>query len=144
MRSFSRGGAGQGQLEGSTRLVTGIAAAHGLRAEVDHLPGYPVTVNDDAEYAFAAATIDGPVRRGAVRPPARSRDWGRRTSRSCGAGAGRLRQPRRLPAATDPTTAPDNHSPRAHFDDSVVPDGAALLAELAVRRLAQLAGPAAA
>jgi hippurate hydrolase len=31
--------------------------------------------------------------------------------------------------------APDNHSPRAEFDDSVVPDAAALLAELALRRL---------
>jgi hippurate hydrolase len=38
-------------------------------------------------------------------------------------------------AYPDPTTAPGNHSPRANFDDSVVPDGAALLAELAARRL---------
>ncbi len=35
----------------------------------------------------------------------------------------------------DPETAPGNHSPLANFDDSVVPDGAALLAELAARRL---------
>jgi hippurate hydrolase len=39
----------------------------------------------------------------------------------------------------DYENAPDNHSPRAAFDDSVVPDGAALLAELALRRCAQLA-----
>ena len=37
--------------------------------------------------------------------------------------------------AEDPSTAPDNHSPRAHFDDSVLPDQAVLLAELALRRL---------
>jgi hippurate hydrolase len=35
----------------------------------------------------------------------------------------------------DPETAPGNHSPLAKFDDAVVPDGAALLAELAARRL---------
>ena len=38
-------------------------------------------------------------------------------------------------ASADPDAAPDNHSPLANFDDSVLPDGAALLAELAVRRL---------
>ena len=37
----------------------------------------------------------------------------------------------------DPATAPDNHSPRAAFDDSVLPDAAALLAELAIRRIAR-------
>ena len=31
--------------------------------------------------------------------------------------------------------APDNHSPRAAFDDAVLPDGAAWLAEVALRRL---------
>ena len=41
------------------------------------------------------------------------------------------------PDAADPATAPDNHSARAHFDDSVLPDCAALLAELAVRRLSR-------
>ncbi|MCB1301386.1 MAG: amidohydrolase, partial [Tetrasphaera sp.] len=38
--------------------------------------------------------------------------------------------------ADEPGSAPDNHSPRASFDDAVVPDGALLLAELAMRRLA--------
>lgn len=38
----------------------------------------------------------------------------------------------------DPETAPANHSPLAAFDDSVVSDGSALLAELAVRRLDRL------
>jgi metal-dependent amidase/aminoacylase/carboxypeptidase family protein len=35
----------------------------------------------------------------------------------------------------DPTTAPMNHSPLARFDDTVLSDAAALLAELAIRRL---------
>jgi hippurate hydrolase len=38
-------------------------------------------------------------------------------------------------ATADPEAAADNHSPLANFDDAVVPDGSALLAELAVRRL---------
>ena len=39
----------------------------------------------------------------------------------------------------DLTRVEDNHSPRAAFDDSVVPDVAAALAELALRRSRQLA-----
>lgn len=35
----------------------------------------------------------------------------------------------------DPADADGNHSPRAAFDDVVLADGAALLAELAVRRI---------
>jgi hippurate hydrolase len=42
------------------------------------------------------------------------------------------------PATSDPATAPDNHSPRAEFDDSVVPDIATFLAEIALRRSAAL------
>jgi hippurate hydrolase len=34
----------------------------------------------------------------------------------------------------DHAAAPDNHSPRAAFDDSVLPDAAAWLAEMALRR----------
>ena len=40
------------------------------------------------------------------------------------------------PADLDPKTAPFNHSAYARFDDSVVADGALLLAELARQRLA--------
>jgi metal-dependent amidase/aminoacylase/carboxypeptidase family protein len=39
----------------------------------------------------------------------------------------------------DPESAPTNHSPLARFDDSVLADGAALLAELAMRKLASTA-----
>ena len=41
------------------------------------------------------------------------------------------------PAGTDPLTAPTNHSAHAVFDDAVLADGAALYAELALRRLAR-------
>jgi hippurate hydrolase len=41
------------------------------------------------------------------------------------------------PPGVDPETAPDNHSPLAEFDDSVLGDCATLLAELALRRCAR-------
>jgi hippurate hydrolase len=41
----------------------------------------------------------------------------------------------------DYLNAPSNHSPRASFDDSVLPLGALLHAELAVRALERDAGP---
>jgi len=42
-------------------------------------------------------------------------------------------------AHADLHDAQDNHSPRAAFDDAVVPDVAAALAEMALRRTRQLA-----
>jgi hippurate hydrolase len=36
---------------------------------------------------------------------------------------------------SDPLTSPGNHSPRATFDDRVLPDGAAFYATFAARRL---------
>jgi hippurate hydrolase len=44
-----------------------------------------------------------------------------------------------IPQGLDPATAPFNHSPNARYDDAVLPDGAALYAELALRRLQRLA-----
>ena len=38
-------------------------------------------------------------------------------------------------SAEDPLAAADNHSARAVFDDSVLPDCAAFLAEVAIRRM---------
>jgi hippurate hydrolase len=40
------------------------------------------------------------------------------------------------PPGADPAAAAYNHSPEAVFDDSVLPEGATLLTELALRRLA--------
>ncbi|GAA0587806.1 amidohydrolase [Kribbella sandramycini] len=122
--------------QATTQLVEGMAAAHGLVAEVDYRIGYPVTVNDPAEYEFARDTIVD------LFGPARFRE---RPNAECGAEdmSFVLEQ---VPGAyvnlsacnaPNPDTAPDNHSPLAHFDDSVLPDAAALLAELALRRLSR-------
>ena len=122
--------------EVAVRLCQDIAAAHGLTAEVDFVPEYPVTVNHAAEHDFLVDTVREAFGEERFEPMADpitgSEDFSRVLDRIPGAfvflGAD---------ATGDPETAPTNHSPLAAFDDSVLSDGAALLAELAVRRLSK-------
>jgi hippurate hydrolase len=117
------------------RLVMNIAHGHGLTVEAEYADGYPVTVNDAAEAAFAAATaaeVFGVERAITMAHPLTgSEDFSFVLQQVPGAfimlGA--------CPPGTDPLTAPSNHSPVARFDDAVIPDGAALYAELALRRM---------
>lgn len=117
------------------RLLEGIAHAHGVEVEVRFEREYPVTVNDVDETAFAAATITEVFGEGRgaeiAHPLGGSEDFSRVLDEVPGTfiGLGAV------PDGADPAAAPYNHSPFATFDDSVLPDGAALLAELATRRL---------
>jgi hippurate hydrolase len=121
----------------SIQVCQGIAAAHGLEVEARYDGEYPVTVNDDAEAAFAgevAAELFGAERyREMERPLTGSEDF----SRVLGAVPGAMVFLGAVPPERDPETAPNNHSPKAAFDDAVLADGAALYAELALRRLAR-------
>ncbi|WP_433175170.1 M20 metallopeptidase family protein [Actinoallomurus sp. CA-150999] len=136
IRSFSREAHAR-VLEGTTTLLRGIASAHGLDVDVHHDMGYPVTVNDAAEAEFAAATIGdlyGPERLvWGPNPLTAAEDFSFVLNEVPGAfvflGA--------CPPDRDPATAPFNHAADAVFDDGVLGDGAALLAELALRRLAR-------
>lgn len=116
------------------RLVRGIAAAHGLDVEVTYKLGYPVTVNDDAEYALARETVEALF--GAERfielpnPELGSEDMAFVMELVPGAYFNVGACP-----VDDYVAAPDNHSPRAAFDDAVLPDCTAWLAEVALRRL---------
>ncbi|MGW7685344.1 M20 metallopeptidase family protein [Kribbella sp. NPDC054772] len=122
--------------QSSIQLVESMAAAHGLAVEAEYQIGYPVTVNDEAEYDFARETIVDLFGADHFRQRANPR---------CGAeDFSYILQ--EVPgvyvnlsacAIDAPDAAADNHSPLANFDDSILPDGAALLAELAVRRLAR-------
>jgi amidohydrolase len=122
--------------EAAVALARQIAAGHGLSAKVDYLDGYPVTVNDDGEESFAERVITDLF--GLERftrqphPDLGSEDFSYVLEQVPGAfimlGA--------CPPDRDPETAPDNHSSEAIFDDVVLADGAALYAELALRRLA--------
>ena len=117
-------------------LVRQLAAAHGLEADANFVDGYPVTVNDQAEFAFARDTTAGLL--GEARfltapfPITGSEDFSYVLEQVPGAfmmvGA--------CPAGVDPATAAYNHSAEAAFDDAVLADGTALYAELALRRLA--------
>ena len=121
-----------------TRLAQGIAAAHGLTAEVSIGNGYPVTVNDADEQAFAQGVVVdlfGADRwTDMVNPEAGSEDMSFVLEEVPGAYLNVS-----ACAHADLHDAQDNHSPRAAFDDAVVPDVAAALAEMALRRSRQLA-----
>jgi amidohydrolase len=115
------------------RLVTGIARAHGLTVETDFKIGYPVTVNDADEYSFAQQTIVELFGADRYTPMAEPEMGSEDFSFVA----------QEVPSAyvylgacpvDDWEHAPDNHSARADFDDSVLPDAAAFLAELALRR----------
>jgi amidohydrolase len=122
--------------DGLRELVNGIAAAHGLTASVEHEVGYPPTVNTAAEAEFAAGTVGdlyGPERFVWVPDPmTTAEDFSFVLEEVPGAfvflGA--------CPPGRDPRAAPFNHAANAVFDDAVLADGATLLAELALRRLA--------
>ena len=122
----------------AVRLCEGIAAAHGVEVEVRYEAEYPATVNHAEGHEFVAETVRevfGEDRFNLLpHPMSGSEDFSRVLAKVPGAfvflGATR---------AEDPDSAPNNHSPRAAFDDSVLADGATLLAELACRQLALLA-----
>ena len=122
--------------EETLRLIQNIAHGHGLTVEAEFAEGYPVTVNNAGEAAFATATsadIFGTGRTMTIEHPLTgSEDFSFVLEQVPGAfimlGA--------CPPGTDPRTAPSNHSALAIFDDSVLADGAALYAELALRRMA--------
>jgi hippurate hydrolase len=122
-----------------TRLIRSIAYAHGADAEVEHVDGYPVTITNPAETAFAEQTVAevfGTDRfQTLTNPLSGSEDFSRVLAEVPGTFIGLGATPPGL----DPSTAPFNHSPYARYDDDVLPSGAALYAELAVRRLTHLA-----
>jgi amidohydrolase len=123
--------------DAALRVVRDIASAHGLSATAEFTNSYPVTVNDQAEAQFAADVVAGVLgeRRyvGQANPQAGAEDFSYVLEQVPGAfvmlGA--------CPPGADPATAPFNHSADAVFDDAVLSDGAALYAELALRRLAR-------
>ncbi|MFI0465861.1 MULTISPECIES: M20 metallopeptidase family protein [Saccharopolyspora] len=133
VRSFSRH-AQSVVKDGSVQVCAGIAAAHGAEVRAEFVEQYPVTVNDEAEAEFVADALrelHGENRFApAPQPLGASEDFSRVLDEIPGAmislGA--------CPEDLDPEKAPNNHSPRARFDDAVLGDGAAAYAALAARR----------
>lgn len=131
IRSFSPGSR-ERVVEETVRLCQRIAQAHGLEVEAHVEQLYPVTVNDRAEQSVVASLV--PEVLGENRffelpnPSTGSEDFSLVLDRVPGSmaflGA--------CPPDRDPATAPYNHSPEAVFDDAVLADGAALLAQWAM------------
>ncbi len=136
VRSFSPGV--RDKVEAASRqVVEGICAAHGLTAEADYVRGYPCTINDPGEYAFTAETITHMFGAGRYDEWPNPDPGGEDMSFVLEQVPGAYVLVSACRQGSDPETAADNHSPLADFDDGVVPDCAALLAELALRRTAR-------
>lgn len=121
--------------EYGTQLVTGIAQAHGLDADVTFSVVTVPLINDATHVALAervATSMFGAERFSIAQTPvAGGEDFASVLLAVPGAfifvGA--------CPPELDPATVPYNHSNLAQFDDSVLPDAAAYLAALAFARL---------
>lgn len=127
-------------MDAAPRLLRGIAAAHGVEVDVDYQEEYPLTVNDEDETTTAEKVIAGMFGESRLTrlatPMSGSEDFSRVLAEVPGTFVGLSA----VAPGADHTTSPFNHSPYAMFDDGVLADGAALYAELAVSRIAALAG----
>lgn len=114
-------------------MLDGIARAHGAELDTEWIESYPVTVNDPAETERALGVVEPLV--GAERihrleaPSMASEDFAYVLEQVPGVLVFLGVQPE--PGATAPM-----HSDGAVFDDGLLPEHAALLAELAWQRLA--------
>ncbi|MET7333169.1 M20 family metallopeptidase [Nonomuraea sp. NPDC005650] len=116
-------------------LTRNVAAAHGVGAALEFTAEYPMTVNDCRETRFLRSVVREAL--GAERfvaaagPSLVSEDF----SFVLEEVPGTIAILGACPPDRDPARAPYNHAPDAAFAESVLADGAALYAELALRRL---------
>jgi hippurate hydrolase len=136
IRTFSAENRSRIQVE-AVRLCKSIAEGYGLKAEVEVVEQYPVTVNNDAHAQFlgnvAAELFGSEGYMDMPNPIAGAEDYSRVLEEVPGSYAF-------LGASVDQdfTKSEVNHSPRAMFDDAVLYRGTALLSELAVRSLNEM------
>lgn len=118
------------------RAAEHIAAAHGMTAEIRYVRGYPTLVNDADEVARAARVTAavGLTYQEAPVPITGAEDFSYVLQEVPGAyvtlGA--------TPVGVEPAGAPYNHSAQARYAEEALPQGAALLAALALDRLAEV------
>ncbi|NED94341.1 amidohydrolase [Phytoactinopolyspora alkaliphila] len=116
-------------------VAEGVAAAHGLRVELEIVQGYPVTINDAAFSATVrevAAALLGEQRSAELAEPLMgAEDFSYVLERYPGAmaflGA--------CPPGIDPQHAPANHSNLVVFDEAALSSGVAMYAGVALDRL---------
>ncbi len=123
----------------AVRLCEQVAAGYGLGVDATYTAEYPVTVNDADHAEFAAGVAQEVFGEDGYQPMevplTGAEDFSRVLAQVPGCYLFLGATP-----SEDWTTAPSNHSPRASFDDSVLPRGALLHAELAIRALRRDAG----
>jgi amidohydrolase len=123
-------------IDGIRRVCEGIAEANGVSVSIEVDQGYPATVNDAAAVERASGIVAELL--GADRwydmpaPMPGGEDFSYVLERVPGAFLMLGAQPVGVPAED----AAFNHSAAARFDDSLVPDAAAVLAALALDHLA--------
>ena len=121
--------------EAIATAADGIAAAHGMTAQVTIELGYPVTVNDapSAEFGLdvAEAVVGTPNVARMPNPVMGAEDFSYVLEKIPGAmlflGG--------TPHGVDPRTAAPNHSNRVQFDEQAMVSGMALYSSLALRTL---------
>lgn len=132
IRSFSAAAQDRIRAE-APELCRHIAAAYGLEAEATYHEEYPLTVNDPAHTSFAStviAEVFGDDKFEPMRDPqAGAEDFSRVLQAVPGCYVMLGAHP------GDDAQTPNNHSPRAVFEEEVMPDGALLHAQLAIRAL---------
>ena len=114
------------------RVAAGVASAHGVQADVEHIALYPVTVNDpsvaDAVAHIATATLgDGAVHTMAA-PIMPGEDWSYVLQRIPGVMVNLGARPRGVPLEG----FPQNHSASVVFDEEAMASGIALHAAVAL------------
>jgi hippurate hydrolase len=121
--------------EEAPALCRQVGAAFGVEVDAVYHDEYPRTVNDAAHAAFTARTVTEVFGADGYQPMANPEAGAEDFSRVLQAVPGCYLM---LGAATRPDyeAAPSNHSPRADFSDAVLPRGALLYSQLAIRALA--------
>jgi hippurate hydrolase len=107
-------------------IISGTAAAYGLKAELDFRQGYPATVNDAREAAFAAEVARDVVGPDAVTEDALPEMYAEDFAYMLDACPGAY-----LNLGQGPTAA--CHHPKFDFNDEIAPIGASFFARLVER-----------
>lgn len=136
VRSFSEEAHGRVP-ERFARVCEGIAAAHGLTVTVDYQRGYPVTVNTPEEVDRLAGLTRGLFGDRAFYPAPQPLPGAEDFSYVLEEVPGTYLGLGATPAGVDPATAAYNHAPGARFADEALAVGPAVLAAMALDRLAQ-------
>lgn len=118
----------------SVRMCENIAWAHGVDVKAEYVDEYPATVNDTVSTSFATEVVTEVFGEQRCQPMPHPQTGSEDFSRVLAAVPGCYLMLGASPG-DDPAAAPYNHSPYAVFDESVLPDGALLHAQLAIRAL---------